>query len=1194
MNKMFVKNLKKSPFGFFVISCFLVIFLAGGYSGYAQGSFGDLKGVVLDTAGAVIPGAAVVVTNQETNETRTVTTNDQGEFFVSKLNVGNYTVNVTSDKFSPSTVKDVRISVAFVTDQNITLNAAGSEATVTVTSGDTATQVNTTDQQLSTLLNNRKILDLPLLSRDPSSLVLLAPGTVQTDSGLGGFSVNGSRERNNNFLVDGVDNNDTDVPGIPGGIATPNIDATEEFRVITGNFNAEYGRNTGAIVTTATKRGTNDFHGNAYLYYRADKFAARNFFDTTGEADPLDRKQFGGSIGGPVLKDRLFFFFNYEGNRSKSGSQQYRLVPTALARTGIIVTPLFGTLDITPTGANNITGAYYGTNLPFNATTTQLLNAIYPLPNFTGNNSIVSPLPGAFEFYTFGYDARDRVDSIAARSDYLINDKNTLSFSVNYGRGDYAFGAPSFPKFNDELRTPQSGGVYTLNLLSNFTPSIINEFRIGTNRAIANFNGAGDGGVSNGLNNAVNSVFQATGIPRSSFGGENAQAINLFNPFSSISNFDTQGRTTGTTTLGDSLTWVLGNHTLKFGGEARFVYSNGQSNFGRQESIDFGVSSLYGAPFVVDNNGNDIDPFGPGGLINDYLSFLSGLVAQQSQTQFFDKSGKRVGNDLRRYRTSEYGLFVQDTWRVRSDLTLNYGLRWEYNTVPYEKDGLLSNLIDGNPSLATPTGGFVFKTVGKNSDNPDISLWDKDYNNFGPRFGFAYSPGFKDGFLGKIFGGPGRSSIRGGYGIFYDRVFTNLFSNTSSNLPFSASIVEFPADANGLPATLDQIMRLATATPTNRALDGDGFSAVIFPTSRNNTLQDKFATPNSMSWNFGYQREFGSEVLFEIDYVGTKGFNLIRDINAQQTSVARKNALTGANAPISASLRENYINGTLNTAFEQSAAFLILSTGRSEYNSMQVRVTKNLNSKRFGLGQFQAFYTLSHSTDDAPDALVTGTSDRSLPRDSSGYVGGLYAERGDSSFDARHRFVANFVYELPFKFENGILDRVFGNFTLSGIYQAQTGYPFSVFANGVDRQGTGLSARGSYNTRSDRLTSTRTPGNTRIYTGPDRSLFTGAPCDLTNPTEFTDNPGCTILDGKQGDVNRSAFRGPKFSKFDLSVIKRIPINERMRFTVRADFFNLFNVVNFATPISDVLDERFGTSVSAGSARIVQFVGRFDF
>lgn len=1166
----------------FVLS-FLLAFTFS--NAFAQGSFGDLRGTVTDSTGAVVRGATVEVRNQDTNETRTATTGDQGEFFVTKLNVGSYTISISASGFAQNSVKDVRISVAFVTEQNIALSAAGAQATVTVTTGDTATQLNSTDQQLSTLIGNRKIQDLPLLSRDPSSLVLLSPGTVQTDSGLGGFSINGSRERNNNFIVDGVDNNDTDVPGIPGGIATPNIDATEEFRVITGNANAEFGRNTGGIITTATKRGTNAFHGGTYLYYRTDKVAARNFFDTTGKADPLDRKQFGASVGGPIWKDKVFFFFNYEGDRRKTGSTQYRTVPTAAARNGIIPSSPFGPLDLSPSSPNN----EYG--LPFSPTIQSLLNAIYPLPNYPVNGAVPSPLPGSFELFSFGFVARDKVDSIATRIDANLTSKHTLSFSANYSKGDFNFGAPTFPSFNDELRTPQKGGVYSLGLLSTLNSNMVNEFRIGTNRALSTFNGPGDGGISNSINDAVKGAFQANGVPYSSFGDINTQNLNLINTLTSINNFSTQGRTTGTTTLGDSFTWVKGNHTFKFGGEGRFVYSDGRSDFSRQESLNFNVATTFGFPLLFDNSGTNTEiPFnGIGGLINDYMGFLTGLVGLQTQTQFFDKTGQRVDNDFRRYRTNEYGFFGQDTWKIRSDLTLNLGLRWEYNTVPYEKDGLLANLVNQDPSGPTPAGGFAFETVGKNSDNPDIPLYDKDWNNFGPRVGFAYSPSFDSGLLGKFFGGPGKSSFRGGYGVFYDRVFTNLFGNTSSNPPFSISVQEIPFDL------MEFVPRISTQPTTNLAVDGNELTVVLFPTSRNNIVQQKFVMPSSNSWNFGFQRQFGEDLLFELDYVGTRGYHLIRDINAQLTSIARVNALTGSTFTVSPSLRTNYLNGSLNTAFGQSSAFLIISTGNSSYNAMQARLTKTLNSKHFGNGQFQAFYTWGHSIDDAPDSLVTGTSDRSLPRDSSGYTGGLLAERGDSSFDARHRFVANAIYDIPLRFDNKLLDKLLGNWTVSGIYQVQSGYPFSVFANGVDTQGTGMSSRATYNVRSDRLASTLTPDNSRIYTGPDRSLFNGELCNNNDPTDPLSVSGCTILgDPVQGNVGRGAFRGPKFSKVDMSLIKRFPINERMKFTIRADFFNLFNVVNLNTPISDVTDPNFGVSTSAGAGRIIQFAGRFDF
>src|SRR5690349_5357320 len=344
---------------------------------FAQASTGVLKGTVTDSTGALIAGAAVEAANDATGEKRTTTSADDGTFTITNLPVGIYTVTASATGFSPATNKQVKISVSFTTEVTLALAVGGATANVTITSGDVQTQINNTDQQLSTLIDNKKIMDLPLLSRDPNGLILLAPGVTQTQTSLGGFSVNGQRERNNNFMVDGIDNNDADVPGIAGGAATPNIDATQEFRVLTSNFNAEFGRNTGAIIQVATKSGTNDFHGGAYMYYRSQRFAARNFFDA--ERQPLQRKQFGGSIGGPIFKDKAFFFFNYEGDRSLSSTTENRVVPSAQARLGIFPNTPFGTLDVRKTGANN--RSQLGICNVFGVEDTPTCNAVLPNGN---------------------------------------------------------------------------------------------------------------------------------------------------------------------------------------------------------------------------------------------------------------------------------------------------------------------------------------------------------------------------------------------------------------------------------------------------------------------------------------------------------------------------------------------------------------------------------------------------------------------------------------------------------------------------------------------------------------------------------------------------------------------------------------------------------------------------------------------
>ena len=1156
---------------------------------------GNLKGTVADSAGAVIPGATVEATNDATGEKRSTTTSNDGSYSISNLQVGIYTVTASATGFSSATTKEVKVSVAFTTDVPLVLAAGGATANVTVTAGDAQTQLNTTDQQLSTLLDNKKIIDLPLLSRDPSALILLSPGTVSS-SGIGGFIVNGQRERNNNFLVDGIDNNDADVPGIPGGIATPNIDATQEFRVITGNFNAEYGRNTGAIIAIATKNGTNDFHGNGYIYYRSDRFNARNFFDVSGAANPQQRRQFGASIGGPIVHDKAFFFFNYEGDRFDQGFTVTRTVPTARARLGLFdLGGSIGTLDARETGINNALG------FPIRAQQTALLNAIYPLPNRPGQGAV----PGVFENFVFGSQTNDKSDSIATRVDYRMSEKHNLTGSFNFNNGNFEFCCESFPNVDDSIKSPQRTFLLALNLTSNLTPNLVNEARFGGNRSELFFNGEGDPGVGTANVDAIRAAFVAQGasFPTTGFGGANGSLVGFtISGPPSIAPFDTQFRFTGTTVLADQMTWIRGDHNFKFGFEHRRVYTNGASNFGRAENLNFNLPTIFGFPLLVDAGGTDLSLAGSLGTVQNLASFLYGLVGQQSQSQYFNKDGGRTEADYRGYRVREFDLFFQDTWRVRPNFTLNYGLRYEIKGVPFEVNGQMSTLVDQDPSGFTPAGGFVFQLVGKNSPNPDLKLYDNDYNNFAPRFGFNWSPGWDSGFISKLTGGPGKMSIRGGYGIFYDRVFGNLFSNSSANPPFQRDFVDFPGDfveAFGRPPT--QVpTAIANGFFRDFSFNGDFLFPVIFALPGNNQFQSKFANPITQAWNFGFQRQIGNDMLIEADYVANKGNNQLRVIDGNLTSVTRVNAIrAGIDAPQTISptnTTNNFLNGSLNSAFFQSA--LNLSVGQSSYHSGQFRLTKRLTNKSFGLGQVQVAYTYSHSIDDSTDPLVGQTGERTFPRDSSGFAGGWTAERGNSGFDTRHRFVANYIYEFPLYFENKALDYIFGHWSMGGIFQVQSGNPYSVFG-GTDSAGTGLGQRADFADPNAPVgTFTRLAATTgldsRTQTGPTRDLFRNPCAGVVSAT----GASCTSqFIGRQGTVARGAFVGPGFNKFDFNLVKQIPLDhfrEGMKVTLRADFFNLFNRVNFGQPVNTINSANFGQSTTAAAGRIVQFVGRFEF
>jgi len=1197
--------------------CLTIIISATGYC-FAQAT-GNIKGTVADPNGGLVAGATVEAVNAQTGEKRTTTTSDAGTYSITNLPIGLYTLTATATGFGPGTAKDVQVSVAFTTEANIALPVAGASATVVVsTASDVATQLNTNDQQLSTLIDNKKIMDLPLLSRDPNGLILLAPGVTQTQTGLGGFSVNGQRERNNNFLVDGIDNNDADVPGIAGGAATPNIDATQEFRVLTSNFNAEFGRNTGAIINVATKNGTNDFHGGGYMYYRSQRFAARNFFDA--ERQPLQRKQFGASIGGPIVRDKAFFFFNYEGDRSLSSFTVNRTVPSAQARLGIFPNTPFGTLDVRKTGANNrsqlgicnvfgVAGQgtcnliLPGGNLGINPGMQQFLN-LYPLGNVPGQGL----LPGVFDTFRFSAPNRFEVDTTASRVDWKLTEKHSLTGSFNTSKGEFDLFEETFPGAGDSSRTPQKTYVLSLNLTSTLTPNIVNEVRFGGNRIEAIFNGPGDGGAGRGPYDAILAAFQTGGIDThiQPFGGPNGELVSLVGgTVTGFGAFDSQFRYTGTTVLGDNLTWIKGAHTWRGGFEQRWVYSNGASNFGRSETISFNTAQ-FGGSFLRDNSGNPIPVTGVGGQLQNFASLLYGFFGVQSQSQFFNKDETRVDQDYRGYRVRESGIYFQDTWRVRPNFTLNYGMRWDYNGVPYEVNGQMSTLVDQDPSGPQPANGFEFKQVGKNSLNPNLSLWQSDKNNFAPRFGFNYSPGWDSGWISKLTGGPTKMSIRGGYGIFYDRVFTNLFSNSSANPPFQRDFGFFFdfLGANGFTGGIfdegGNIPRVPTQETSPFAFNGDELLPVIFALPGNNRFQSKFATPYTQSWNFGIQRELGNLFLLEADYVGSHGVNLLRNISGALPSVTRRNAIEGANRQISpTSTRTNFLNGVLNTAF--NPIFLNVALGHSTFNSLQVRLTKTLTNKRFGTGQIQGVYAWSHSIDDSADALVPGSgpggaSERGLPRDSSGFVGGFSApERGNSGFDVRHRFVLNFIYDLPVRFDNKNLDRFLGNWTMSGIVQSQTGIPFSIFG-GIDSAGTGLGQRADFAPAGQGLSDLPSATNDpRTYTGPARSLFRNpCPANRTNTSPTTCSAAVGTAVGRQGSVGRNQFYGPAFNKVDFSVIKRFPITETTRFTIRADFFNIFNTVNFGLPGNDINSSLFGQSTTAGSPRIIQFAGRFDF
>ncbi len=468
----------------------------------AQAGTGSIAGVVTDPSGAVVQAANVTATNSATGAVRSVATSDSGNYSLTSLAPGTYTMTIEKTGFPNLVFNNVQVSTSLSVPLNAQLKLGAAQESISVTT-DTLAPIETEDSQVSNLVDSKRMEALPLITRNPYELVLLSPGTAQANSSLGGFNVNGERERNNNFLLDGVDNNDTSVPGIPGGALAANPESTEEFRVITNNFNAEYGRNTGAIIDVVTKSGSNKFHGNAYWFGRYEKIGgARDWFNrpADGSLNPYDRNQFGYSIGGPIWKNKTFFFFNHELQRFRTSLTNPAVVPTQDYRNGLFTfngiddnnQPITRTIDLRQGSPDNQAFSsnldFFGTgvtNLPPDPTVQQMFS-LYKNPSVpTGDGfSGILFFPNSSDQHS--YQATGKIDHQFTRTEV---------FSFRYGYNDFKDPNP----FSDAVLPNNVGAISSksiatggaANLISTFHPNLINSFTFGWNHI---FSGFGCGG----------------------------------------------------------------------------------------------------------------------------------------------------------------------------------------------------------------------------------------------------------------------------------------------------------------------------------------------------------------------------------------------------------------------------------------------------------------------------------------------------------------------------------------------------------------------------------------------------------------------------------------------------------------------------------------------------------------------------
>jgi Carboxypeptidase regulatory-like domain len=1123
-----------------------------------------VSGSVVDSSGAAVVGANVTATNTATSNSRSTVSTDTGAYTISTLPPGVYVFSFSKAGFKALKFDHVNLTVDQVLTLDAKLEVGAVSATIEVAAASEA-PIDTQTATLSNVVEHTQMTELPLILRDPYQLVLLGPGVTQSD-GMGGVSVNGGRERNNNFLLDGADNNDADVPGPLGGLAAENPDATQEFRVLTNNFAPEYGRNNGAIIDVVTKSGTNDFHGNTYYFGRWDALGARDYFNhqidpVTGlvaAKNPYVRNLYGGSLGGPIKKDRTFFFVNYQGDRFVTTLTNTTTVPTAAFKSGIFtytnpVTGVSQAINVTTPGVGN-----NGTSVGLDPVAQQIF-AFYPTPNVVNSDGITGQL-------FFPSESREKDEDAVIKVDQKINQNNNL-----YARYTYNYFDDPNPFHNDFL----PGGLGTVSetnkiqglafgVTSTFGSSFVNEFRFGFNR-INEFFGCGGIPTFDSLG-YIDGEGRGADFTLPDFQGGQGGSFGF--GCQALGDANGQSSKQGTYQWYDGMSKIVKSHTFKWGVEFRDVYSNNYTDFVSRGTFTFNIFTASGiSPLQNLNTGVDTN------LLEDTVGALLGLVNSQTQTQFFNSQFDRTPNDELNFKQHEVGLYWQDSWKAKSNLTITYGLRWEWYGVPYEKNAELSNLFQDSSGPAP----FTFQPVGPGTG---FQLFNNYYKNFEPRFGFAWDP-FKDG----------RTSVRGGIGVFSDRIYGNLVSDARGNPPFQPSVFNQTTAVLGtVPAAqLQAQAAFGNFTPSPIVNQGDG----IFP----DLFDPNIKPPLVTTWNIGVQRSLTESLTVDANYVGNHATRILRVIDGNPPQPNLVSDLLGLGvAPETLQFANLYFgaeSGVIpfdavnNNAFFDT--FTDQTSGHSWYDGLQIQVTER---NYHGL-QIQGSYTWAHALDDSSDPLFPTVANGNFPVDSFN----LRREKGNSGFDTRQRGVINFVYQPNIgrgrgHLTEGFAGRALEGWQISGIAAWQTGLPYDIFGT-ADTLHTNFADRV---TVVDVAALKTVPASGRVI--PSTGVFTGYNLAAFNPDDPSVMP---VPFGVESNLLRNQFTGPGINNWDVSLAKTTAINERFTLQLRFEFYNLFNRTQFAKPDANIQDALFGYSSSqvgqndgTTGARQVQIGAKLNF
>jgi hypothetical protein len=1121
-----------------------VILLPGALLGDVTGS---ILGVVRDSSSAVIQGARVTATNLDTNMVQETTTDVAGQYRIMALPVGHYKVKATFAGFQNFVTTGIVLSVNEQRRVDIELRVGTSEQSTTVTAS--TVQVETTNTQLGDLIDSKKLLELPLNGRSYLDLFGLQPGVAPVSSRgeqAGTISVNGQRENGNGFMVNGAD---VSMVADFGAGVSPNLDSVEEFRLITNGFDAEYGRFSGAQMNTITKSGTNSVHGTVFEFLRNDDMDARGFFDTKKGA--LKRSQFGYAVGGPAVKNKLFWFTDYQGTRQVAGgtARQVQVLSSAERQGNVGAKNLTGT----------VTGAYWAQVL-----SQRLGYAVYDGEPYAGvfptgiiptsafskaavgtMNFIPTPNVGDNIYASAAASSHDVSNGLGQRVDFLS--KSTGNWSGYYTVADAhsldPIGISSFPVGLGSASKARKQ-LATLSNTHIFGPSAINEFRISYTRIVSravpdqssvpslSSMGFVSGAGTLGINYAGPS------------GGASVPTISTNNFKFGTPSINNQSQ--NTYQIGDNFSKIQGRHTIKFGAEYRIYQMNNRN--GGDFAGNFG--------FQGNETGSDVA---------DYL-LGAPTVYSQSSVQALD-GRSRYG-----------GAFVQDSIRLHSNLTMNLGLRWEFSTPWWDTQNKIVTLVPGLQSVQYPTApkGLVYP------GDPGIpkTLAPVRYNNFAPRLGIAYSPNASGGFLKKILGGPGKTSIRAGSGLFYTAIQDQTLYWILGTVPFGeywgASVpptFEEPFRTRATGASQGQPFPYVIPAPGSAAAKNYDFSPYLpLVSTLGYEIHNKI--PYGVHYNFTIQRQLSGSMVLSLGYVGTLGRHLLSLVEANPGDAAQCLSLRGSGvkagtAQCGRNMEDatftrpdgSLVYGTRSPFGSQNFGYSLYESNwaNSTYNSLQVSLTRSAGNSTFLFG-----YTWSKSMDNG-----------SFFNDYMNFSNHALS-RSLSSFDSTHNFIGSYTYAIPF-------DRVFSSlpkhlakgWQIAGITRMSTGLPISLIGQ-----------------RDQSLSGTDASIDTPNFSG--LVNYAGDPRQAGHLWMTKDGFSVPAL-GSFGTAPRRFFHGPGLNNWNLAVHKDTQIREHMTLQIRAEFFNTFNHTQFGNPSGFLSGSTFGkiTSVQA-SPRIGQVAAKFIF